>query len=70
MQRSFILSVCAVVAIHAGNAAADSPHLKGTYGFKHHDDHGPSDGGVPAVGEFKRKQRLVHLHGGGRHIYK
>lgn len=33
MQRSFILSVSAVVAIYAGNAAADSPHLKGTYGF-------------------------------------
>jgi len=33
MQRSFTLSVCAVAMICAGSAAADSSHLKGTYGF-------------------------------------
>ena len=34
MQRSFMLSVSALVIIYAANAAADSPHhLKGTYGF-------------------------------------
>ncbi|HMA71498.1 MAG TPA: hypothetical protein VKP67_08425 [Xanthobacteraceae bacterium] len=33
MQRSFMLSVSALVMIYAGNAAADSSHLKGTFGF-------------------------------------
>jgi hypothetical protein len=33
MQRSFMLSLSAVVMIYAGNATADSSHLKGTYGF-------------------------------------
>jgi len=33
MQRVFMLSVSAVVMIFAVNAAADSPHLKGVYGF-------------------------------------
>jgi hypothetical protein len=33
MQRSFMLSLSAVVMIYAGNATADSSHLKGTFGF-------------------------------------
>jgi hypothetical protein len=33
MQRAFMLSVCAVVMTYAFNAAADSPNLKGAYGF-------------------------------------
>ena len=33
MQRSFMLSLSAVVMIYAGNATADSSHLKGTYGL-------------------------------------
>jgi hypothetical protein len=33
MQRLFMLSVSAVIAIYSANAIADSSHLKGTYGF-------------------------------------
>jgi hypothetical protein len=33
MQRSFMLSVSIVATIWAGHAAADSSHLKGSYGF-------------------------------------
>lgn len=33
MQRSLVLSVSAMIMISAANAAADSPRLKGTYGF-------------------------------------
>jgi hypothetical protein len=33
MQRSFMLSISAIAMICAGNAAADSSHLTGTYGF-------------------------------------
>src|ERR1700730_8540299 len=33
MQRSLMLSVSAATMIYAANAAAESSHLKGTYGF-------------------------------------
>jgi hypothetical protein len=56
MQRSFMLSLSAVVMIYAGNATAESSHLKGTYGFT------GSDACVYASGGFNARHQALGYH--------